>query len=486
MPEQDLFKHFIDSLKFDVSEYLDSDSELSVFQKKIIEEATFILEKNIIGDIKKFGGNLEKNKEKFENFVKASEKELENDKYKDSLKELKQMFKDYIKKLRELIVKTCLVIIPVKELPWVDVIFRTIPRIIIDKKKINLLDNAIAYYGEINCIISRTTIYGKMKDKEPLFAPFMGELDLGGYTLDESQKGSKSNIFAYISAVIDALDSTTTKSQLAKYHEGYQRHGDPICDFLMKNNELLSAMEKVCSGLESNRIKTDIAICGIAIPLPTDNSSLLLVIDESKDSGHFSKCFEGLLRFSAACCEAPSTVKESMQMQQADALSTPGGENLKAWTQEELAQAAKQRGINLPPGMETWTEEDLIKLSEERSNGIPEGMEVWTEEDLQELSRKRQGGGLDIPEWESDPELTECLNCGYSLRKGWSECPICETPVGSNTPPSINPPLESEPDEIKEKQDNNIHKTKDSELTEPSKKNNLSKNDQSSENSEFE
>jgi hypothetical protein len=81
--------------------------------------------------------------------------------------------------------------------------------------------------------------------------------------------------------------------------------------------------------------------------------------------------------------------------------------------------------------MATWSEEELTKAAAERGSGLPAGMEVWKEEELMELAKKRQGGALDIPEWEVDPEMKECANCGYGLRKGWDECPICETPVGA-------------------------------------------------------
>jgi len=73
-------------------------------------------------------------------------------------------------------------------------------------------------------------------------------------------------------------------------------------------------------------------------------------------------------------------------------------------------------------------------------------MEVWTEEELLELAKKRQGG-IDIPEWKPDEDMKECEKCGYSLRKGWSECPICGTPVESKTPSESSPPSEPEPDE---------------------------------------
>ncbi len=452
MSEQDIFEAFVNDLQFDVSEYLDS--ELSDYHKKLIEDATFILQDNIVGDITKLGGNLQKNKEKFENFLKKAETNIENEKYKDSEEDLKQFLKDYAKKLQELIAKTCIAVIPVKELPWVDILFRSVPRIELDNKRVELLDNAIAYYGEIKCVISRTTIYGKIKDEKPLFAPFMGELDLKGFKLDESQQGKpKLLVYPYVSTIIESLETSSTRSQLAKYHEGYQRHGEPICDFLMNKPDLLETMEKIQTSLDTGRIKSDISVCGIAIPFPSDNISLVLLVEESKDSKKYGNCFEGLLRFSAACCEAPSTGKGAgvgqtgqLSQQQPGAVRTPGGQELKVWTAEELAEDASKRGGGIPPDMDVWASEDLQKLAEERGSGIPEGMEVWTAEELTELSKKRQGG-LDIPEWKPDDDMTECVKCGYSLRKGWSECPICETPVGSQASPESAPTSEAEPDE---------------------------------------
>ena len=65
MPEQDLFKEFINNLQFDVSEYFDI--ELTSMQNEIINDATDILKENIVGDMKKLGGNLKRYSEKFEN-----------------------------------------------------------------------------------------------------------------------------------------------------------------------------------------------------------------------------------------------------------------------------------------------------------------------------------------------------------------------------------------------------------------------------------
>jgi len=452
LSEAKLWSIFINSLQFNVNDYLVE--ELTDFQRQIIDDATFILKENIIGEIKALGGSVKKNEPKFNEFMKKAEEELGNEKYKEIKKELKE----YLKKIPELIIKTCVAIIPVKELPWVDLIFRTVPRIIYDGK-VQLLDNAISYYGEVKCLVGRTTIYGKMRGQDPLFAPFMGNLDLGGFKLDDSQKGPKSQIYSYISAIITSFDSPISKNQLAKYHEAYQRHGDPICDYLMKDGELMNSMKEVTTGMETERVKTEIAVSAIATPLSSDNTSLILVTDESKDQGRFSKCFEALLKLSAACFELPSIsaqgprppqqVPDQASPQQPGVVRTPGGQQLRTWTAEELATEAQKR-MTTQPDMPVWSEEDLTKFAEERGSGIPEGMEVWTEDELQELARKRQAGGLNIPEWKPDQEMSECSNCGYSLRKGWSKCPVCDSPVGSVPAEEIKEEKEEEPSESSE------------------------------------
>ncbi|MFX1287546.1 MAG: hypothetical protein ACFFFY_03155 [Promethearchaeota archaeon] len=428
MSEVKLFEIFISSLNFNVSEYLVED--LTEFQKDIINDATFIIKDNIVGEIRSFGGSVKKNEEKFKEFMKQAETELEKDKYK----EIKKKLKEYLKKLSELIIKTCVAIIPVKEMPWVDLVFQTIPRIVFSDK-VHLLDYSIAYYGEINCYIGRTTLYGNIKDQEPLFAPFTGNLDLGEYKLDATQKEPKSHIFPYISALINSLDSAITKNQLAKYHEEFQRHGDPICDFLMKDDDLINSMKKIMTALESERTKSDIAVCSIIVPLPSDKRSIVLITDESQQDSRYENCFEALLKLSASCCQLPSQEQQTTSQSSpvsgstGSEIRTPGGQELKAWTPEELANEAQKR-LATQPDLPTWSEEDLVKFAEERGSGIPDGMEVWKEEELQELAEKRRRGGLNIPEWQPDQDMSECSGCGYSLRPGWTKCPVCDTPVG--------------------------------------------------------
>jgi hypothetical protein len=456
LSEQKLFQVFVNKLEFDPGDFIVSNEEHELVdsQKKIIDSATLIMKENLVGEIKSYGGNLKVNDEKFKEIEKKANEELENEEYEGVKKELKT----YIKKLRNLIEKSCVAIIPVKEMPWVDVLFRTVPRIVFDKK-VELIDTTIAYYGETKCEISRPVVLGKMKNEKPLFAPITGRIDLGGYKLDESQKGPKSQIYSYVSEIIKSFESTLTRNHLAKYHEGFQRHGDPICDFLMKDNELMNAIGKLISGIESGRLSSDISVCGIAVPHPDVKSTLLVVVDEGKDPNQFSRCFEALLRFSAESCNVPTQQAQTSAQsatQPTGTVRTSGGQELKVWSAEELTSEAQKR-MESQPAMAEWTEEELKKFTEERGTSLPEGMEVWTEEDLQDLAKKRQGG-LDIPEWEPDKEMNECAKCGYALRPGWSKCPVCETPVGAKIEPEASQKPSVEPDDKSEAEPSELPK----------------------------
>ncbi|MBY9016120.1 MAG: hypothetical protein KGD68_10545 [Candidatus Lokiarchaeota archaeon] len=93
MSEAKLFEIFINSLDFDVSDYLVE--ELTELQSEIVNDATFILKENIVGEIKSYGGSVKKNEETFKEFMKKAEAELEKDKYKEIKKNLKNILKNY-------------------------------------------------------------------------------------------------------------------------------------------------------------------------------------------------------------------------------------------------------------------------------------------------------------------------------------------------------------------------------------------------------
>ncbi|TXT53290.1 MAG: hypothetical protein BAJALOKI2v1_1070007 [Promethearchaeota archaeon] len=441
MSIKEKFEDIINSSKFQITDYLvaEVEHELNDFQKKKIEQGTTILKENTVGDVTAFGGNLKIHGEKFKEYVTQLENELEKEEYEEIQKTLKKMMKRYIKKLEELIKKTCYAIIPVKEMPWMEVLFRTVPLIKIEEDDFTLFDEIIAYYGEIKCDLSRPIIYGNIQEEDPLFAPYMGELDIDEKKIiqPEGRPQKVSFNFSYVNEVIQSFNKAKMRNQLARYHEGYQRRGDPASDYLNEREDLMKAMKKIRCGITSGRIESEIAVCGVAIPLKEPKHNFVLLMSEKHNEEVFEECFEAFLRFSAACCEIPApqsvdvdTIEgEQETPNQQSGVQTPGGQNLNVWSEEELAKIAEQRGGNLPEGMDLWSEEELKKLNQERASGIPEGLEVWDEEELKELAKKRQGGGLDIPEWQSDEEMEECGKCGYSLRPEWKECPICGTPT---------------------------------------------------------
>jgi hypothetical protein len=453
------FKDLVKNLDFNVSNYLVF-NELTKEQQTIIDNATSILKENTVDEIKIFGGNIEKNLAPLEKLKENIKIELEKPEYEELKSDLEKIIPSYIKNFEILISKICGAIIPVKQMPFIEVFFRTIPRIIIDNEnplKMSIDDRTISYYGEIKCIIPRLTLFGKIKNADPLFAPLIGDLDLNNFKLEESeQKGRMIENFSYISALISSMDKNTTKNNILRYHEQYQRHGEPICDFLLKDIELMEAMKKLASAIESKRT-TNVSVCAIAIPNNQTRSTIVIVQDESKLSNAYVTCFEALLRFSAVCYEAPSTKKPSEidatlapSVQQGQITGT-GSQKLEVWTSEELAKDAVERGLRtgLPPNMEEWTEEQLQKYEKSRTD-IGVNLPVWSEEELEELGKQRQSG-LTIPEWE-ETGLPECPKCGYTIREGWDVCPICNHKIGE---PVTEEKQEQEPSkDSKEKKKN--------------------------------
>jgi hypothetical protein len=75
MSESKLFEILLNSVKFDLAEYLVM-GEPSEDQKKIVDDATFIMKENIVGDVKIVSGNIKKNMEKFSQYEKKLEEEL--------------------------------------------------------------------------------------------------------------------------------------------------------------------------------------------------------------------------------------------------------------------------------------------------------------------------------------------------------------------------------------------------------------------------
>lgn len=440
------FEAILKELDLDVSKFLEF-NELSKEQNKIIENAIDILKDNTVDEVKKFGGNAEKHKDKIEAIKEKIKSELEKEDFKEVKSDLEKVIDSYIKIFQQIINKTCTAVIPVKQMPFVDVYFRTVPRLSIDKdkpQKMSINEGSIAYYGEIKCVTPRIILLAKINGEEPLFAPLIGELDLGDFKIDESeQKGPKVQIQQYVSALITSMDKDANKNNVSRYNEQYQRHGEPICDYLLKDKELMEAIKKLSSAIESKRSSSKVGVCGIAVPDNRDQSTVIIVIDESGGSNSYEICFEVLLRFGAACCEAPSAPSrtqaptqagqpQTQAPQQPGQVVSPSGQKLETWTPEDLAEDATKRGVvgdGVPPGLEVWTEDALEEVAKTRTNGGI-NLPVWSEKELEELSKTRQGS-LNLPEWKESEDMTECKSCGYGLRPGWESCPVCDWKVGS-------------------------------------------------------
>ena len=136
-----------------------------------------------------------------------------------------------------------------------------------------------------------------------------------------------------------------------------------------KNESKSSNFERITSGIESNRLSSDIAVFSIAVPQNTDKTTLLVVVDEGKDPNQSSRCFEALLRFSAEGCNVPSTgtptqqppVPGQPQPPQSGTVRTPGGQELKVWSAEDLASEAQKR-MQAQPDIPEWSEEELNNI----------------------------------------------------------------------------------------------------------------------------
>ncbi|MCP4760851.1 MAG: zinc ribbon domain-containing protein [archaeon] len=434
-------------------------------QEKIFENASEIISENTSGEIKKFGGSV--NEEEFKKLEEEINKRLENAIFKPFIKDLEKSIKKWIELKKKEINSYVYAIIPVKEMPFPSVSFMTVPRIIWEKDKIDkmtLNTDGIAYIGEIQALVTRTVLYGKMGKEEPLFAPHIGQLDLADYKPDPNEKTPKSENVKFIHEIIDSIERKTTQNHVTRYDGQYERHGEPICDFLMKDEKLLKSLSTLTSAIDSKRQTSNAAIPAIVLPLI--NTSLVISLDESKGSKKYEITFEALLNLAAASYETPNVKKGASIQAQAAAMTRTASQNsqpgmgvgsmvpqasvapaapqLPVWTEEALAEETKKRGLpaaNLP----VWSEEELTEEAKKR--GIDTNLPVWTEEDL-EQEKKRRGGGFSIPEWEEDKKLNECPKCGYTCRPGWDECPSCGSAIEETT---SKPQLKKESKSTEEK-----------------------------------
>ncbi len=432
-------------IKFDPLKHI-APNELSADQTKIIDGVKKILEGNINGDVKVFGGKI--NEGELKQLQDKIKKEMEAPDFKDISKKMDKVIEGWLGAWKKAIAKTCIAFIPVKDMPFAHVTFMSTPMVLEDKKgkmEFELVDESMVYCAEIACVVNRCVLYAKIAKDKPLFAPLIGEIDLGGFKLDPNQKGPYSQNMAYVLALLESLDSTSSKNNVTRYDSQYQRHGEPICDYFMKDEELCKATDKITSALETKRISSGAAVCATVVPM--SNFSLVLVHNEKLS---YSDPFEAFLKLSAACFDSPHVRKPGANVAQADQMTAAAGQppagtgvpglmsgaprgppapNLPVWTEAELEKEAQTRG-DPTAGMATWTEADLAEDAKKR--GLPANLEYWSEADLDKDREK--GHTVDIPEWKEE-ELPTCPKCGYAIRRGWDTCPACDTPLtGTEVP----------------------------------------------------
>jgi hypothetical protein len=361
-------------------------------------------------------------------------KRLENVIFKPFLKDLEKIVKKWLElKLQELN-GTIILFIPIKEMPFPAVTFLNVQRIVWEKdklEKMTLNSHCIAYIGEIEAIVTRTVLYGKMAKEEPLFAPHIGQLDLAGYKPD-LKISPKSEDIRFLYEILQSLERKSTQSQVVRYHAQYERHGEPICDFFMDNDELIKSMKKLTSAIESKRQMSNASIAGAVIPLI--NSSMVLCMDENHSNKKYEICFEAILKLGATSYKTPNIKKDSMVPApglgiQTSSIPMQVQPQIPVWTEEDLAEDAKKRressNLNLP----TWSAEELEEEAKKRGSGV--NLPMWTEEDL-EKDMKQRHGGSSIPDWKEDENLVSCPKCGYSCKSDWNECPVCGAGLKAN------------------------------------------------------
>ncbi len=426
-------------IKFDPLKHI-APNELTADQTKIIDGVKKILEGNLAGDVKVFGGKV--NEGELKQLQEKIKKELEGPDFKDITKKMDKVVEGWLAAWKKAMAKTCIAFLPVKDMPFAHVTFLSAPMVLEDKKgkmEFEVVDESLVYCAEIACVVNRCVLYAKVAKDKPLFAPLIGEIDLGGFKMDPNQKGPYSQNMAYILALLESLDSTSSKNNVTRYDSQYQRHGEPICDYFMKDEELCKATDKLTSSLDTKRISSGAAVCATVVPL--SSFSIVMVHNEKLA---YSDAFEAFLKLSASCFDSPHVRKPGANVQMAEQMTAgaprpPGGtgvpglmptapgappaSNLPVWTEEDLAKESQTRG-DPTAGMATWTEEDLAEDAKKR--GLPANLEYWSEEELDKDRDK--GHTVDIPEWKEE-ELPACPKCGYTVRKGWDTCPVCEAPL---------------------------------------------------------
>ncbi|MHA1369681.1 MAG: hypothetical protein ACTSRA_08225, partial [Promethearchaeota archaeon] len=220
-------------------------------------------------------------------------------------------------------------------------------------------------------------------------------------------------------ALFDAMDKQTTRNSVWRY-QNYGRKGEPICDKLMANQDLMITMEKIISEVDSKDFKANASVCGIIYAI--NGRTYVAIVDYS---GKHINASEAIFKLCVYLEDAP---RVRVAASPGGGIASPGmvsgpGQQLPTWTEEELASRPNRFAGPPVANMPVWTEEELQNRPDKFTGGP--NLPVWTEEELEEL-KKKSGPQLNLPEWKGDG-LVDCPNCGYSCQPDWDTCPMCNT-----------------------------------------------------------
>lgn len=390
-------------------------------QQKEIDTMKNLLENNLTGSITTWGGSFEEDqfkqaKEKLPAVIKELQLEAKE-------KEIKAYFDSYSKVMKKFLDKHVVAHAPVKTMPFKNVYMHTVPKIDMSSKgTLEINDSPIGYIVELPYQVERGVVYGEMQGQKPLFAPIIGSLELNWKTPDQKPApGEKEYIedFELQSRFFQVMDKQTTRNSVWRY-QNYGRKGEPICDRLLANEDLMVSMERVISEVDSKEFKANASACGIVHPI--DGRSIVAIVDFD---GVHKNAFEAIFKLCAYLDDVPH-VPAAGAGTMAGAPAGGGGyapqPSLPTWSEEELANRPNKFAGG--PKLPAWTEEELAKR-EDKFTGGP-NLPVWTEDELEEMAKK-SGPSLNLPEWKEDEDMIECPKCGYACQADWGECPVCNT-----------------------------------------------------------
>lgn len=430
-----MFEKLLSALEIDFGKF--HKEELNSNQEKIKKQVEEILGENIEEELKAMGGKLDV--DEFNLLEEKFQKQLENPIFKPYEADLKKLIEKWLLNKKNEFEHHLFLVYKVKDFPFPTVTFLTIPDIVWEKgraDRMKLNTDKIAFCGEIEAISTRTVLYAKIAKSDPLFAPHIGALDLAGYKPDASDQTPKSQNIRFIKEILASMERKSTQNQVDRYDSQYERHGEPICDFFMQNDDLKKTMKKLTSAIDSKRQNSSAAVCGIILPLIT--TTMAITTDESSgmNTKKLETCFEGLLKFAATTYQSPN-VKKAGDIQTPSTGLTPqapapsSGPQLQTWTVEGLQAEAAKRAAQTQPNLPVWSEEDLIKETAGRT-GV--NLPTWTEEELDQERNRKMGTGMNVPDWKPDDGLVNCPKCEYTCKPEWGTCPMCDTPLNAESP----------------------------------------------------